>query len=112
MIQLFLFNDGAAVIQYGLRNSAVRAILALEVAAIILGIIIGLFAHIYDKRHVWLLIPGFAGCVLFVFINTIGRTIFSNANIWPPFLAEDLIVFSVISCMAMYLKKRFKQKGE
>lgn len=107
MIQLFLYN-GVAVIQYGLQNLAVRVILAIEVTAILLGIMIGLFGQINGKRYIWLLIPGFVGCVIFVFINTLGRTMLSNADIWPPFLAEDLVVFSVTSCMAFCLKKRYK----
>lgn len=105
MIQLFLYS-GVAVIQYGLQNLVVRVIFAIEVSAILLGIMIGLFVHLNAKRYIWLLIPGLVGCLLFVFINTLGRTLFSNADIWPPLLAEDLVVFSVISCIAFHIKKR------
>ena len=108
MIQLFLYN-GVAVIQYGLQNLAVRVILAIEVTAILLGIMIGLFGHINGKSYIWLLIPGFVGCVIFVFINTLGRTMLSNADVWPPLLAEDLVAFSVISCIVFHIKKRSKQ---
>mgnify|MGYP003274662381 CR=1 FL=1 len=34
-----------------------------------------------------------------------GKTMFSNANIWPPLLAEDLIVFSVVACIAFASRK-------
>lgn len=108
MIQLFLYS-GVAVIQYGLQNLAVRVILAIEVTAVLLGIMIGLFVHFNGKCYIWLLIPGLVGCFLFVFINTLGRTLFSNADIWPPLLAEDLVVFSVISCIVFHIKKRSEQ---
>ena len=111
MIQI-IFYSGIAALQYGLQNLAVRVILAMEVAAIILGIIIGLFGRIHGKRYIWLLVPGFIGCVIFIYVNTLGRTMLSNADIWPPLLAEDLVIFSVISCMAFYLKRQCKKKGK
>jgi hypothetical protein len=111
MIQLFHYN-GVAVIQYGLQNLSVRVILAIEVAAILLGIMIGVFVQTKGKCYIWLLVPGIIGCLLFVFVNTLGRTLFSNADIWPPLLAEDLIVFSAISFITFCLKKRCKQKSK
>lgn len=110
MIQLFLYS-GEEVIHYGLQNLVVRIILSVEVITILLGIMSGLFIHINGKRYILLVLPGFVGCLLFVFINTLGGLVFSNADIWPPLLAEDLVVFSVISCMASYFKKRCKSRG-
>lgn len=109
MIQLFLYS-GVAVIQNGLQNLVVRIILAIEVTAILLGIMIGLLVYINGKSYIWLLIPGLVGCVIFVFINTLGKTMLSNADIWPPLLAENLVVFSVISCMVFYLKNDANRK--
>ena len=111
MIQIIFYN-GAAALQYGLQNLTVRVIFTMEVAVIVLGIIIGLFSRIHGKCYIWLLIPGFVGCAILFYVNTLGRTMLSNADIWPPLLAEDLVIFSVISCMALYLKKRCKQKSE
>lgn len=104
MIQLFLYN-GVAVIQYGLHNLGVRVILAVEVATVLFGIIIGLLVHTSRKSYILLSVPGIAGCLLFVFINTWGKMILSDAYMWLPPLSEDMVVFSIISCLILYLKK-------
>lgn len=111
MIQLFIFSGGECI-HYGFQNLVVRIIVVVEVTAILLGVMIGLLLQINKKSYILLTLPGFAGCMLFGFINTMGRTIFSNADIWPTLLAEDLMVFSVVSCIAMYLKKRCRQKSK
>ena len=105
MILAFLYG-GADVFQYGLRNSVMVIVLALEAAAAVLGIIFGLLIHSGRKRHIGILVPGIIGCLMFVFINTLGKTILSDAHIWLPFLAEDLAAFSAIAYVVSIIKKR------
>ena len=112
MIQLLL-NSGIVVLQYGLRNSFfVVVILIAEVVVILLGIVFGVLARHNIKGYICLSTPGVVGCLLFVFINTLGGKLLSDAHIWLPPLAEDLVVFTVISYIALYFKKRIKQKKE
>lgn len=107
MIQLFLFGGGD-VFRYGVQNLAVVIILIAEVLTVLLGIVFGLLTRNNRKMHVSLLVPGIIGCLIFAFINTFGRTIISDAHIWLPLLAEDLVLFSVTCWTVLTIKKRCK----
>ena len=109
---LVILNSGVEALRYGLQNSNIGTILIVELTFALLGIVFGIAVHSQKKYYICLSIPGVAGCLLFVFINVWGGKVLSDAYIWIPFLAEDLVVFTVISYVALYFKKRIKQKRE
>lgn len=109
MIQL-LFYSGIGVLQYGLQHLSVIIILTIEIITAVLGVAFGLLMNTNRKGYLYLSIPGFIGCLLFVLIKIMG-TRFSDAYIWMPLLAEDLILFAVISSIVLHIKRRFKKQS-
>lgn len=101
---ILLFCDaGLSLFQYGLRNPFVIITLIIEVIFIVLGVFYGLST--YKAKHIGMLFSALIGCLIFVYINTAGKKTLSDASIWLPLLAENLIVFAVISCVFSLIKK-------
>ena len=109
---LVILNSGVEALQYGLQNSIIGTILIVELTFALFGIGFGIAVHSQKKYYICLTIPGVVGCLLFVFINVWGGKVLGEEYMWLPFFAEDLVVFTVISYIALYFKKRIKQKKE
>ena len=106
MIQLFL-NSGLDVLRYGLQNGSVRLFLAAELVFVLLGAVCGVLARSGKRQFICLSVPGVLGCALFLYIHSdLGRMVLTDAHIWLPPLAEDLVAFSIVSCAVLAFRIR------
>ena len=101
MIQLFL-NSGLDLLRYGLQNGTVRLFLAAELMFVLLGAVCGVLARSGKRQFICLSVPGVLGCAPFLYIHSdLGRMVLTDAHIWLPALAEDLVAFSIVSCAVL-----------
>ena len=67
----------------------------------------GVLARSGKRTFICLSVPGVLGCALFLYIHSdLGRMALTDAHIWLPALAEDLVAFSIVSCAVLAFRTR------
>lgn len=105
-ISAFLYSIQYAA-EYALQYralTAVATILLLEAAAGLLGLVFGALAPGGKKSHIGLSVPPLVICLRLIYLRMMGTL--GEEHMLLPFLLEDALVFSAISCMVLYMKKR------
>lgn len=105
-ISSFLYSIQYAV-GYALQYralTAVAVILLLEAAAVLLGLVLGALAPGGKKSRIGLSVPALVICLRLICLRMMGTL--GEEHMLLPFLLEDALVFSAVSCMVLYMKKR------